>query len=324
MREADNSIIHPGESYTMERQVVQAIEAIAANHTAGATELAEQAAEAFLRCAQMDKSTRIDSFRQKVLSVGWALIRAQPTMAPLVNLVNNVLWAIDPLSSLTALRQTIYEVASTFKHRLHVHEAAIAESVLPLIPDKAQVVTLSRSTTVKAALRHAQHAGRRFRVVCAEGRPGLEGHLMAGELSEYSIPVTVVVDALAISMVSQSQLVLVGGDHLRGNDLVNKIGTYALALAAQDHGIPIYALCSSDKFLPPGYTPPPQMNWPPEQIWSSAPASVTVQNTYFDHTPLSHISGIVTEKGVLPSEGIEAWLAAIKIHPLINQSSFGF
>lgn len=308
----------------MERQVVQAIEAIAANHTAGATELAEQAAEAFLRCAQMDKSTRTDSFRQKVLSVGWALIRAQPTMAPLVNLVNNVLWAIDPLSSLTALRQTIYEVASTFKHRLHVHEAAIAESVLPLIPDKAQVVTLSRSTTVKAALRHAQHAGRRFRVVCAEGRPGLEGHLMAGELSEYSIPVTVVVDALAISMVSQSQLVLVGGDHLRGNDLVNKIGTYALALAAQDHGIPIYALCSSDKFLPPGYTPPPQMNWPPEQIWSSAPASVTVQNTYFDHTPLSHISGIVTEKGVLPSEGIEAWLAAIKIHPLINQSSFGF
>ncbi len=305
----------------METLIAQSIAALAANNHAGAAEIAEQGAEILLRRARTGEAATSDAFRQELLQTGWALICAQPTMAPLVNLVNAVLWKIETINSPRALRQAVADATSDFKRRLHVHEAAIAESVLPLIPEGAVVLTNGRSTTVRAALRHAQRAGRRFRVICAEGRPGCEGRTLARELAEANIAVTLVVDALALAMVSQANLVLVGADHLTANGLVNKIGTYGIALAAHRNRVPMYALCSSEKFLPPGYHPPPQAEWPADQVWSDAPPNVAILNVYFDRTPLTDISGIVTEQGVLPTAGIEAWLAAIQLHPMLSQAS---
>lgn len=298
----------------MDKLIAQAIAAIAANNISGAAEIAEQGAEVLLRRARTGEAATADAFRQELLHTGWALIQAQPTMAPLVNLVNNVLWKIESGDSPRALRQAVVEVTNDFKRRLRVHEVAIAESVLPLISDGDQVLINGRSSTVRAALLHAQRAGRRFRVICAEGRPGCEGRFMASDLAAIGLPVTLVVDALAIAMVAKSRLVLVGADHLTAETLVNKAGTYGIALAARDNQVPIYALCSSEKFLPHGFSPLPQPHWSTEQVWGDAPPGVQIENVYFDHTPMHYISGIVTEQGVLPTEGIEAWLAAIKLH----------
>lgn len=304
----------------MDKLTTQAIADIAANNYAGAAEIAEQGAEVLLRRARTGEAATSDIFRHELMSTIWALIHAQPSMAPLVNLVNAVLWKIEGLESPRALRQAVVDVANDFKRHLHVHEAAIAESVLPLIPDGATVLTNSRSTTVRAALRHAQRAGRRFSVLCAEGRPGYEGRKMATELAEDGIPVTLVVDALAISLVGRVQLVLVGAEHLTARGLMNKAGTYGVALAARIKNVPVYALCSSEKFLPPGYNPPTQTRWSGEQVWADPPPGVMVKNLYFDCTPLTEITGLVTEQGVLPTAGVEAWLASIQLHPALTQS----
>lgn len=305
----------------MDTVIAQAIAAIAADNVAGAAEIAEQGAEILLRRARTGAAETPDTFRWDMLATGWALIRAQPTMAPLVNLVNAVLWKIEDVESPRLLRQAVADATIDFKRQLRVHEAAIAESVLPLISEGALVLTNGRSTTVRAALRYAQRAGRRFRVMCAEGRPGCEGRSLARELAEDGIPVLLVIDALAIARVSQVQLVLVGADHLTGNELVNKVGTYGIALAARANNVPMYALCGSAKFLPHDYHPPAQTHWPAAQVWEAAPSGVTVENLYFDATPLTEIAGIVTEQGVLPTAGIEAWLAAIKLHPRLLQQT---
>ena len=287
----------------MDKVTAQAIADIAANNYAGAAEIAEQGAEVLLRCARTGDEPSLEVFRQELLMTIWGLIHAQPSMAPLVNLVNEVLWKIESLDSLRTLRQTVVDITSDFKRQLHVHEAAIAESVLPLIPEGAQVLTNSRSTTVRAALRHAQRAGRRF-----------------SELAEDGIPVTLMIDALASSYVPRMNLVLVGADHLTSRGLMNKAGTYSLALAAHTNNVPIYALCSSNKFLPPGYTPPMQTHWPAEQVWEEPPAGITIKNLYFDCTPLTELAGLVTEQGVLPTAGVEGWLASIKLHPALMRT----
>lgn len=302
----------------MDRGIVQAITNIATNTHAGAVELAEQGADILLRCARTDNAETAAAFRQDVLLVGWALIRAQPAMAPLVNLVNTALWKIEPPAPLQTMRRLVIEAARDFKRKLHVHETAVAEATLHLIPEGGCVLTSSRSTTVRAALLHAQHAGRHFRVICAEGRPAFEGRMLATELAEAGIPVTLVIDTLAIAWVDQAQVILVGADHLTASGLVNKAGTYGLALAAQTNHVPIYTLCGSEKFLPSGYTPPPQDSRPVEQVWADAPATVTIANYYFDRTPLDSITGIVTERGVLPTEVIEGWLAAVHLHPALR------
>ncbi|MFV9507029.1 MAG: translation initiation factor eIF-2B [Oscillochloridaceae bacterium umkhey_bin13] len=301
----------------MDTSTAQAIAAITEDSLSGAVEIAARSAAVLQQVALTDSSDHLDTLRARLLEVGWILISAHPTMAPLVNLVNAVLWSLDDRGELVQARQVVAEVVIEFTRRLHVHEAAIAETTLRLIPDEGTILTAGRSTTVGAALRYAHRAGRRFRVLCAEGRPGLEGRSLATELATSSIPVTLMVDALAIASVAEAQLILVGADHLSGIGLVNKVGTYGIALAAQVARVPVYALCGSEKFLPPGYLPPAQTEWPAEQVWPEAPLGVTVANLYFDRTPLATLAGIVTEQGIQPTAGIEAWLAATRLHPAL-------
>ncbi len=302
----------------MDKTIAQSIAAIAADYRSGAAEIAEQGANVLLHYAKTSAAKTAIAFRQEILSISYTLIRSHPSMAPLVNLVNTLLWAIDSLQSLTPMKKRAVNAVADFKHQIYVREAAIAGLVLKLIPERAQIVTLSRSTTVKAALLYAQHAGRRFHVICAEGRPGYEGRTMAMELNEHGVSVSLVIDALAISLTQEANLVLVGSDHVRDHELVNKAGTYGMALASHAHDVPMYTLCGSSKFLPPGYIPPSQTCWDSSQVWDAPPSNIAIKNLYFDHTPLSYISGIVTEKGVLPTVGIEAWLASMKLHPSLK------
>jgi len=304
----------------LDRFTAQAVAAIAEDSVSGAVEIAEKSAEVLQRLARTEPTELVEDLRRRLLSAGWALISAHPTMAPLVNLVNAVLWTTEDAPDAAAAHSAVADVTSDFKRRLRVHEAAIAETALRLIPEDSHILTNGRSTTVRAALRHAQRAGRRFKVICAEGRPACEGRTLAAELAAGGLQVTLVIDALAIAMAGESQLVLVGADHLGAQGLVNKVGTYGIALAAGARGVPMYALCGSEKFLPPGYAPPAQARWPAEQIWAEAPASLAITNLYFDSTPLAALAGIVTEQGVQPTEGIVAWLAATKLHPALRQA----
>jgi translation initiation factor 2B subunit (eIF-2B alpha/beta/delta family) len=298
--------------------ITKTIADIAADTTTSAVELAERAADVLLQRAQMGAAASPEAFRRELLATGWALIRAQPAMAPIVNLVNQVLWNLESVESPLAMSKAVGEATDTFRRKLRVHEDAIVAAVLPLIHDGAQVLIHGRSTTVRAALRHAQRTGRRFSVICSESRPAYEGRTQAQELAESGIAVTLVTDVLALNLVRESQLVLVGADLLSGAGLVNRVGTYGLSLAASDSQVPIYTLCGSEKFLPPGYQVPEERWWPATQVWKTVPEGIEVKNHYFDTTPLSLITGIVTEKGVLTSEGVEAWLATTRLHPALQ------
>ncbi len=298
--------------------ISEAIANIRLDTTTSAAELAERAADVLLQRAKTGAAASAEAFRRELLATGLSLIRAQPSVAPMVNLVNDVLWKLESVESPTAMRQAVSEAADGFRRQLRLHEVAIAEAVLPLIHEGAVVLIHGRSTTVRAALRHAQRAGRRFSVICTESRPAYEGRTQVQELAASGIAVTMVTDALGPTMVHQAELVLVGADLLSSDGLVNRVGTYGLALACANNNVPIYTLCGSEKFLPPGYTPPSQLHWPAQQAWSEAPDTIAIKNYYFDMTPLPLIKGIVTEKGVLTSEGIEAWLATTRLHPALQ------
>jgi translation initiation factor 2B subunit (eIF-2B alpha/beta/delta family) len=294
------------------------IASITTDNRLGAAQIADLAADVLLKRATTGEPASPDAFRQELLVTGWALIRAQPAMAPLVNLVNTVLWKVEESETPRGLRRAVAQATEEFKRQIKQHALHVAEGALTLISDGATIVTLSYSTTVQYALLHAQRAGRRFRVVCAESRPIYEGRQAAGQLAEYGIPVQLMVDAAVVSAVSSAQLVLVGADMLSTRGLVNKAGTRALAAEAHRQGVPFYTLCGSQKFLPPGFEPLEQTDWPAAEVWPDAPSGVEVHNRYFDTTPLELITGIVTEQGILPVAAIEAWLAATKLHPALS------
>src|SRR5215217_1178805 len=312
-----------GGGQVVELTFTQAIESIAADSHSGAAEIAERAADILLRRATTGEPASPDAFRRELLATGWALIHAQTAMAPLVNLVNNVLWKVESEDTPRGLRQAVSQATDEFKRMLAQHALRVAEGALGLIGEGSRIVTISNSSTVQHALIHAQRAGRRLEVICAESRPSLEGRAQAAVLMNCGLSVTLLDDAAAINAAAHADLALVGADMLTNRGLINKIGTRPMAIIAREAGIPFYTLCGSEKFLPPGFQPRQEPNLSLDDVWSDAPDHAGSVAHFFDFTPLEALSGIVTEQGILPVAAVEAWLAATKLHPALANYANG-
>ena len=164
--------------------------------------------------------------------------------------------------------------------------------------------------TALGVIRAAWEEGKQIRVIADETRPVLQGaRLTAWELMQDQIPVTLITDNMAGSLMRQGkiQVCVVGADRIAANgDVANKIGTYSVAVLARAHGIPFYVAApysTIDLATKTGADIPIEERNPLEvtSIHGShpvAPAGVAVYNPAFDVTPADLITGIITERGI--------------------------
>ena len=105
---------------------------------------------------------------------------------------------------------------------------------------------------------------------------------------------------------------LVGADRIAANgDVANKIGTYALALAARAHGVPFYVLAPTstiDPATPDGAAIPIEERAARGSHRAGAACARrrtawSVWNPAFDVTPAELITAIVTDRGVARAPG---------------------
>jgi translation initiation factor eIF-2B subunit delta len=295
------------------RAIQVQIAELAADHTSGAVDIATKAAGVLALFAEEGEAEDEQSFRRGLVATGKALIQAQPSMAPLFNLVNTLVAAVQGARDLGTARKLVRREAEVFRAELGRRSEKIAQQALSVLPEGCTVLTHSRSSTVLAALQLAMARGRLAEVVCTECRPGYEGRATAATLAQGGVRTTLVTDSAAASLLGRANLVLVGADSISRDGLVNKMGTYAVALAAKDLGVPFYALCGTEKLLPTDYPYFRIAPQDPEEVWPEHPEGVQVLNLYFDVTPLKYVSGVVTERGVLASGGLEDELGRLKM-----------
>ena len=143
-----------------------------------------------------------------------------------------------------------------------------------------------------------------------ETRPLLQGsRLTAWELAQLGIAHTVVADAAGPSVIARRLVnaVVVGADRIAANyDVVNKIGTYPLALAAQRAGIPFVVAAPEstiDMATPTGADVPIEVRDDAEVTrigeWHVAPDDTAALNYAFDVTPSDLVTAIVTEARII-------------------------
>ena len=154
--------------------------------------------------------------------------------------------------------------------------------------------------TAVGALHSAWEAGLLAHVLVDETRPLLQGsRLTAWELDRAGIPHTVIADSAAAHMMASREVdcVLTGADRIAANgDTANKIGTYALAVLARHHGIPLYVVAPTstiDRDTPSGAEIPIE-----ERSGDEVSERFAARNPAFDVTPADLIDAIVTEHGV--------------------------
>jgi methylthioribose-1-phosphate isomerase len=166
--------------------------------------------------------------------------------------------------------------------------------------------------TALGVIRTAHEQGKKIHVLVDETRPRLQGaRLTAWELDQYGIPYEIISDNTSgyFLKAGKAQKVFFGADRVAANgDVANKIGTYMLALAANDNGVPAYAVVPTstvDLSLAHGDLIPIEERDPEEVLGLEfhgervAPIEAQARNIAFDVTPHRLITGIVTENGVV-------------------------
>ena len=151
--------------------------------------------------------------------------------------------------------------------------------------------------------------GLKFHVFADETRPLLQGsRITAYELKQNGIPVTVICDGMAATIMSQGKVgaVIVGTDRVAANgDVANKIGTHGVAILAKHFHIPFYVAAptsSIDLSLATGKQIPIEER-PDSEISmgfgkQTAPYDVKFYNPAFDVTPGELVTAIITENGI--------------------------
>jgi methylthioribose-1-phosphate isomerase len=162
--------------------------------------------------------------------------------------------------------------------------------------------------TALGIVRASLEQGKKIRVIATETRPKLQGaRLTTYELKRDGIPVTLITDNM-VGYVMYKRLVskvVVGADRIVKDAVVNKIGTFTIAVLAREHGIPFYVAAPKSTFdLKHTSEDVVIEERKPEEVTHIgsqriAPEGVNVLNPAFDITPLEYVTAIVCESGIL-------------------------
>ncbi len=244
--------------------------------------------------------------RPTAVNLNWALQRVLRVAA-------GVQGGVDALrEEVLAEAQRIADQDVEINQRMARHGAALIKSGDTLIHhcNTGSLAAVDWGTAL-GVIRMAHEQGKQIHVLVDETRPRLQGaRLTAWELERYGVSYDIISDnAAGFYLASgQVQAVFVGSDRTAANgDVANKIGTYMLALAAYDNGIPFYPVVPTstiDLEVANGGLIPIEERDPDEVLDLLArgqithPEGATARNPAFDVTPHRLVTAIVTENGV--------------------------
>jgi methylthioribose-1-phosphate isomerase len=298
-------------------QVAEAITSLAVR---GAPAIGIAGAMGVALAAQHADHDDLDAYRAEVGAAADGLAAARPTAV-------NLPWAIGQqraiLDGHPGPPEALTASLRLFATRLHTAEVARCRAIgahgVGLFHPGAQILTHCNTGalatggvgTALGVIRAVYAQDPTITVLVDETRPLLQGaRLTAWELARDQIPFALITDSMAAALMADAHVthVIVGADRIAANgDVVNKIGTYGLAVLARAHGIPFIVAAptstidldilsaaevvieerAADEVLQIALFGRP-----------AASEAVPVRNPAFDRTPARLVSAIVTERGI--------------------------
>jgi methylthioribose-1-phosphate isomerase len=263
-----------------------------------------------IRRSALAAADHLASSRPTAVNLFWALERMRRTLERLVD------------RGVGGERDLVLRALLVEARAIHDEDRATCRAIgrhgAALLPHGARVLThcnagglaTSEYGTALGVIYAAVEGGNPVSVLSCETRPLLQGaRLTTWELRRREVPVTMLTDGMAAFAMQRGKIdaVVVGADRIaRNGDAANKIGTYAHAVAAREHGVPFYVAAPRSTFdlsLASGDAIPIEERGPDEVTTFAgtriAPEGVDVWNPAFDVTPARLITAIICEQGVI-------------------------
>jgi methylthioribose-1-phosphate isomerase len=308
----------PLQEVTLEiNSVDQMAEAIKVLRVRGAPLLGAAASFGIALAAYHSNATSREKLLVELENAGSVIKRQRPTAV-------NLFWGVDRvLNKAKAVKGTVEDVqkAVIFEAQQVADEDAsqnreIGKHGSILIKDGDTILTHCNAGelatveygTALGVIRAAWEEGKKIKVIADETRPLLQGaRLTAYELKRDGIPVTLITDNMAGYVMSKGlvNLVIVGADRIVQDAVFNKIGTYSVAVLANEHKIPFYVAAPKSTFdLTQKATNIEVEERNPQEVThigrvQIAPKGIEVMNPAFDATPLKYVNAIITESRII-------------------------
>lgn len=222
---------------------------------------------------------------------------ARPTAVPL----HNVLDIVRKERDLKTMDRLLGQLQMTTKR--------IAAVGSKIIKPGWTIMTHCHSGEALSVMKAAWTAGKKIKIIATETEPLEQGIRTVKELRAAKIPVTLITDAAAGFFMPQCDAVIVGCDALRYKEgLINKTGSYPMALLARAHKKPFYTVASTFKLdrrkrFVIEERPPREVYRELHELHGAA-----VRNPAFDITPWNLITRVITEKGVMTPGNVKRLL----------------
>jgi translation initiation factor 2B subunit (eIF-2B alpha/beta/delta family) len=271
------------------------------NRTDGASVLARQALEILQQSAATLDGVDVQEFCTIMEERCTALTRVRPSMAVVATQVERWRTELERVCAAGKdagrVRHCMAEYAAQMIQASLLACDAAAEHMASVVKPRQTIITLSSSSTLNATFARLPQS---VHFIIAESRPLNEGVDVAQHLLERGYAVTLITEAQVGLFVERADIALIGADTVFADgSVVNKAGSYLLALAAKAAGVPLYSCHESFKECP--------LEWNEFEIeamdvaelgHTEIPASAQ-RNLYFDCTPPYLIHARVTEHGVV-------------------------
>ena len=307
----------PLQEVTLEvKNVEQIAEAIKNLRIRGAPLLGAAAGFGVALAAYHSKARSRKKLLVELETAGTLIKRQRPTAV-------NLFWGVDRIlnkargfcGSVEELKAVVVEEAQKIADEDTIQNRAIGKNGSVLIKDGDTILTHCNAGelatvaygTALGVIRTAWEQGKRIKVIADETRPLLQGaRLTTYELKRDGIPVTLITDNMAGWVMHKGLVdkVIVGADRIVQDAVVNKIGTFSVAVLAHEHNIPFYVAAPKSTFdLAHKATNVIIEERNPEEVTHIgsqriAPYGINVMNPAFDITPLKYVTGIICETRV--------------------------
>ena len=289
-------------------QIDRALSKIADDHRSGASELARKTVRVFT-LTRPASGLSVAGYARAVDRVFRRARKTRPTMAPVGAVVARL--AFEFANTETGSSGDAYRALARCARDLEAELDGISDEVAQVF--KSRFGRLRRPLTISYSSGVIRVIGTlsRPRVTVCESRPGFEGRRTARLLRPGAGSVTLITESQMGEALDDCDGVIMGCDAIHPDgSVVNKMGSYLLALAARDKRRPVIVIGDTYKLCQAAvgsYESHPQ-----SQVWRGAPDDIAVENIVFEAVPARLIDHIVLENGVSRSRGIRSLFARVR------------